>query len=111
MTRTRRNAIVWILLASGFSILWGSYVGQTGNGWVDFRAVYYGTRCLIQHHNPYNVSELEAVYRSEGGERPSETIQSRQGMLVGCPEEVAYRMGWIDADRLRCEYARFTGAS
>ena len=30
-----------------------------------------------------------------------QTIQSRQGMLVGCPEEVAFRMGWIDADRLR----------
>ncbi len=30
-----------------------------------------------------------------------QTIQSRQGMLVGCPEEVAYRMGWLDADRLR----------
>jgi len=30
-----------------------------------------------------------------------QTIQSRQGMLVGCPEEVAYRMGWIDATLLR----------
>ncbi|MCC6720314.1 MAG: glucose-1-phosphate thymidylyltransferase RfbA [Acetobacteraceae bacterium] len=30
-----------------------------------------------------------------------QTIQSRQGMLVGCPEEVAFRMGWIDADALR----------
>ena len=30
-----------------------------------------------------------------------QTIQSRQGMLVGCPEEVAFRMGFIDADRLR----------
>ena len=30
-----------------------------------------------------------------------QTIQSRQGMLVGCPEEVAFRMGWIDAARLR----------
>jgi hypothetical protein len=49
---------------------------------VDFRAVYYGTRCLIQHHNPYKVSELEAVYRSEGGERPSETIQSRQAVTL-----------------------------
>jgi glucose-1-phosphate thymidylyltransferase len=32
-----------------------------------------------------------------------QTIQSRQGMLVGCPEEVAFRMGWIDADRLRAQ--------
>ena len=29
-----------------------------------------------------------------------QTIQSRQGMLVGCPEEVAYRMGFIDAAAL-----------
>jgi glucose-1-phosphate thymidylyltransferase len=30
-----------------------------------------------------------------------QTIQSRQGMLVGCPEEVAFRMGWIDRALLR----------
>ena len=30
-----------------------------------------------------------------------QTIQSRTGMLVGCPEEVAFRMGFIDADALR----------
>ena len=30
-----------------------------------------------------------------------QTIQARQGMLVGCPEEVAYRMGFIDAAGLR----------
>jgi glucose-1-phosphate thymidylyltransferase len=30
-----------------------------------------------------------------------QTIQSRTGMLVGCPEEVAFRMGFIDAGTLR----------
>ncbi|HUB14653.1 MAG TPA: glucose-1-phosphate thymidylyltransferase RfbA [Acetobacteraceae bacterium] len=30
-----------------------------------------------------------------------QTIQSRTGMLVGCPEEVAFRMGFIDAGALR----------
>jgi len=30
-----------------------------------------------------------------------QTIQSRTGMLVGCPEEVAFRMGFIDAETLR----------
>ncbi|WP_367160963.1 glucose-1-phosphate thymidylyltransferase RfbA [Kozakia baliensis] len=34
-----------------------------------------------------------------------QTIQSRQGMLVGSPTEVAYRMGYIDKDQL-CEQAR-----
>lgn len=37
-----------------------------------------------------------------------QTIQSRTGMLVGCPEEVAFRMGYIDADLLR-SHARHLG--
>jgi glucose-1-phosphate thymidylyltransferase len=37
-----------------------------------------------------------------------QTIQSRQGMLVGCPEEVAFRLGHIDADALR-QHARSLG--
>ncbi len=32
-----------------------------------------------------------------------QTIQERQGLLVGSPEEVAFRMGFIDVDRLRQE--------
>ena len=34
-----------------------------------------------------------------------QTIQSRQGNLVGCPEEVAFRMGYIDAPALRARAA------
>jgi glucose-1-phosphate thymidylyltransferase len=35
-----------------------------------------------------------------------QTIQTRQGLLVGCPEEVAFRMGFIDAAGLRVHAAR-----
>jgi glucose-1-phosphate thymidylyltransferase len=35
-----------------------------------------------------------------------QTIQSRQGLLVGCPEEVAFRMGFIDATALRAHAKR-----
>jgi glucose-1-phosphate thymidylyltransferase len=29
------------------------------------------------------------------------TLQKRQGLQVACPEEIAYRQGWIDADALQ----------
>ena len=29
------------------------------------------------------------------------TIEQRQGLKVACPEEIAFRKGWIDANRLR----------
>jgi glucose-1-phosphate thymidylyltransferase len=29
------------------------------------------------------------------------TIQKRQGLMVCCPEEIAFRQGWVDADTLR----------
>ena len=35
-----------------------------------------------------------------------ETIEKRQGLKVACPEEIAYRLGWIDAARLEKLIAR-----
>ena len=44
-----------------------------------------------------------------------ESVEQRQGLKICCPEEIAYRMGFIDADALaelgeaygRSEYGRY----
>lgn len=30
-----------------------------------------------------------------------QTVQDRQGLMIACPEEIAYRMGFIDGDQPR----------
>ena len=36
-----------------------------------------------------------------------ETVQERQGLQVGCPEEIAFRMGFIDEETLRKDAMEF----
>src|ERR1035441_6156652 len=82
MARTRRIGLFWLLLCGGISIFWGSSSGLKANRWVDFKAIYYGTRCLLEHHNPYKVSELEGVYRAESVKNPLESLRDHQGVTL-----------------------------
>jgi hypothetical protein len=50
----------------------------------DFKAVYYGTRCLIQHSDPYQESEFLRVYQADGGKIPSDPARS-QAFLRAVP--------------------------
>ena len=35
------------------------------------------------------------------------TLEERQGLQTGCPEEIAFDQGWIDADTLRARAQKF----
>jgi hypothetical protein len=79
LTGTRRIALAWILLSCGFSVLWGSFLERSSPvGMSDFKAVYYGARCLIQHRDPYKENEFLRVYLAEGGTLPSDPITLQQ---------------------------------
>lgn len=75
MKMARRLGLLLLLLSGGISFFYGFTIARTASGAPDFRVIYYGARCLLQHHNPYKVIELEGVYRADGLELPSDPIQ------------------------------------
>lgn len=82
MGKRHRDGLMWVLLSIAISILWGISIGRGGNAWIDFRAVYAGTRCLIHEHNPYHVSDLAREYLSEDGQRPPDTPFNLQAITL-----------------------------
>jgi hypothetical protein len=83
MKSLRWSSLVLILLSTGISVLWGVSAGRAAyGGTLDFQGVYYGSRCLLQHCDPFNETELEHLYRSEGGEGPNESVQHRRTVTL-----------------------------
>src|SRR5208282_4822494 len=82
MGKWHRDGLIWVLLCVAISVLWGISIGRAGNAWIDFRAVYAGTRCLIHEHNPYNIGDLEREYLSEDGQRPPDTPFNLQAITL-----------------------------
>ncbi len=79
MTRTRRIALACLLLSCGLSALWGfSMERASPNLMMDFKAVYYTTRCLLQHSDPYKSGEPLRVYLQEGNSLPQSSDELRR---------------------------------
>jgi hypothetical protein len=71
-----------LVLCAAISIVFGSMTGLKLHTTTDFRAVYYGTRCLLQNHNPYNVNEMEHFVTEVHGVRQTESYQQRQAVTL-----------------------------
>ena len=74
----QRISLICLLLSSGISILWGSRLGYSSTaGLMDFKAIYYGARCVVRHADPYKPADFLRVYQAEGGRFPSDPAQLR----------------------------------
>jgi hypothetical protein len=81
LTSVRKFGLLVVLFCGGLSVLWGCAIGWAAYGGpLDFQAVYYGSRTLIEHHNPYSVSELGEVYRVESGDK--QPVNAKQHELI-----------------------------
>ena len=68
MTRARLDGLYLLLLGSLLFVLIGSFMEGSGpSSMADFKGVYYGARCLLQHSDPYRVGEPLRLYLAEGG--------------------------------------------
>lgn len=85
-TPRQRKALLLLLLSAVVSIVWSLGIARNSySGMGAFKAIFYGTRCLMQHRDPYNPAVLQQVYRSEGGSFPSNPADAsffRRSMLI-----------------------------
>jgi len=83
MTKARLDGLLLLLLGSAMFVLVGSAMEHMASGSMqDFKGVYYGTRCALEHCDPYSENELLRVYLAEGGERPSNLLAAEQRQVV-----------------------------
>ncbi len=70
MTNARRDGLYLVLLGCAVFVLIGSALeNAVPVTAVDFRVVYYSARCLLEHRDPYNESDLDYIYRAKVGKR------------------------------------------
>jgi hypothetical protein len=75
MERARLNGLYLLLLGACplFLLLGFILVTTSPIPMVDFRAVYYPARCLIQNCDPYREDQVQRVYQAEEGEKALES--------------------------------------
>lgn len=73
MTGKQIAGLLLILVGSIVFLWWGMSLSRAKPlGGLDFRLLYNGTRCVLEHHDPYNPGELEGFLHSSGAIRPSD---------------------------------------
>jgi hypothetical protein len=74
MIKARLDGLYLMLLGSVVFLSLGAILeNATSARMVDFKGLYYPARCLIQHHDPYNESEVLPIYQADWANQPSDT--------------------------------------
>lgn len=72
MLKARQDSLLLLSLGSVFFVLVGTAIAYfNALGMIDFKEFYFGAKCLVEHHDPYQPSQLWALYKRDAGEVPS----------------------------------------
>lgn len=81
MTKARLDGLYLLLLGCvAFILLGTALVIVSPHSMIDFKTPYYGTRCLLQHGDPYKQLDVLRTIRENGGERPTDSVNERRDM-------------------------------
>ena len=70
--RARFDGLIWFALGSVMFVILGIAFERTSSAsMADFGSVYYGSRCLLQHADPYKTSDLVRTFQSDTKEYAS----------------------------------------
>jgi hypothetical protein len=87
--KTAAAVSILLCVCSLFALGWGMVSARAARGVIlDFRIIYYGARCLVQGHDPYNENELLRIHFANGGEPIPKTFE-------GGPMVVAFRQVYL----------------
>jgi hypothetical protein len=76
--RPRLSGVILLLLGSTILLWVGISRERTSPvSMIDFKTVYVGSRCLIEHRDPYKPDEMEKTYYSEGAGRKTDNPSIR----------------------------------
>lgn len=76
-------SLLFLVLGAAFSILWGvSLERNSQNGVMGFPAIYFGTKCLMQGCDPYDLKQLQGVYEAAGVANSSASAAIRQSATL-----------------------------
>ena len=76
MKERRVVGLLLILLSAGVSLWWGVPMGRDiPGGTNDLQVVYYATRCLMEHGDPYQLDQLRRIYVEEERKLPPDSIE------------------------------------
>jgi hypothetical protein len=72
MLKERQDSLLLLSLGSVFFVLVGGAIAYFNTlGMIDFKEFYFGAKCLVEHHDPYQQSQLWALYKRDAGDVPS----------------------------------------